>query len=533
MTQSKEFDAVIVGAGISGMYQLHMLRQQGLSVRVYEAGTNVGGTWYWNRYPGARFDSESYSYAYSFSEEILDEWRWKEHFSAQPDTLEYLNFVADKLDLRRDIQFETRVKSARYDKRAKRWTIETESGETASSRYLVTAIGVLSEPYLPNFKGIDSFKGRSWHTWDWPREDIDLSDKRVGVIGTGATAVQMITEIAKNIGHLTVFQRTANYILPLGNREITDDEHGEIQAKQQQIFDRCEETFGGFIHGFKDGSTFDLSKEEREALYEELYQQPGFALWLGNYADILTDDAANAELSEFVQKKIRARIDDAEKARILVPNDHPFGTKRVPLDSGYYEAYNRDNVDIVSIKETPIEAITEHGIKTSAKEYEFDIIIYATGFDAVTGAFTKMDIYGEDGTTLNEKWADGPRTYLGIQSQGFPNLFTVVGPHNGATFCNIPRCIEQNVEWVSECIKHLEDNAIVSMQPKAQAEEEWTKHVHEVIEGTLIPKTDSWFLGANVEGKKRVFLLYAGGSPLFRERCDNEAASGYESFNLQ
>ncbi len=528
-----EFDAIIIGAGISGMYQLYRLRELGMSVRVFEAGTDVGGTWYWNRYPGARFDSESYTYGYSFSNELLDEWEWSEHFAPQPETRKYLQYVTEKFDLRRDIQFSTRIKSARYNNENNVWTIESESGALAQAKYLITALGVLSAPYIPAFAGMDSFKGPSWHTSDWPREEIDFSDKRVGVIGTGATAVQMIPEIAKEVGHLTVFQRTANYCLPLGNRKITEDEQREIKSNYRKMFDRCKKTFGAFIHGFDERSTLDIPVAEREAWYEELYDMPGFALWLGNCADIFSNKEANDHLATFVRKKIRERINDPAMAKKLIPTDHPFGTKRVPLDSGYYEAYNRDNVDLVDLKAEPIERITPHGIKTTAAEYEFDIIIYATGFDAVTGAFTQMDIYDTHGRTLNEKWADGPKTYLGIQSAGFPNLFTIIGPHNGGTFCNIPRCIEQNVEWVTECIKYLRENNVERIQASPQAEEAWTEHVAEVVDQTLLPQIDSWFMGANIPGKKRNFLLYAGGSQNFRARCEEIVANGYEGFILQ
>ena len=528
-----EFDAIIIGAGISGMYQLYRLRELGMSVRVFEAGTDVGGTWYWNRYPGARFDSESYSYGYSFSDELLDEWEWSEHFAPQPETLRYLQYVTEKFDLRPDIQFKTRIKSARYNEENNVWTIESDSGAQAQAKYLITAIGVLSAPYIPAFEGMESFNGPSWHTSDWPREPLELSNKRVGVIGTGATAVQMIPEIAKEVGHLTVFQRTANYCLPSGNTKITEEEQREIKANYQQMFERCKETFGAFVHGFDERATLDIPAAEREAWYEELYNTPGFALWLGNCADIFSNKEANDHLADFVRRKIRKRIDDPEMAKKLIPTDHPFGTKRVPLDAGYYEAYNRDNVDLVDLKAEPLERITPQGIKTSAAEYEFDIIIYATGFDAVTGAFTQMDIYDAAGRTLNEKWADGSKTYLGIQSAGFPNLFTVIGPHNGGTFCNIPRCIEQNVEWVTDCIKYLRENNIERIQASPEAEDAWTEHVAEVVEQTLLPQIDSWFMGANIPGKKRNFLLYAGGSQNFRARCEEIVANGYEGFILQ
>jgi len=531
--RSDRFDAIVIGAGISGMYLLYRLRELGLSVRVYEAGTDVGGTWYWNRYPGARFDSESYSYGYSFSEELLQEWDWSEHFAAQPETLRYLQYVADKFDLRRDIEFRTRIAAARYDEDENRWEVETEAGQRARAHFLITAVGVLSEPYLPKIEGIDRFEGDSWHTGLWPHKPVDLSDKRVGVIGTGATAVQLITEVSKNVGQLTVFQRTPNYCVPLRNRPIDPEDQRDIKSRYPEIFARCRETFGAFIHGFDERSALEVSPEEREAFYEKLWSQSGFALWLGNFHDIFTSREANETLSEFVRAKIRARVHDPAVADLLVPTDHGFGTKRVPLESGYYEAYNRDNVLLVDIKKAPIECITSKGINTRDAEYELDVIIFATGFDAVTGAFNRINIRGGDGQALKDKWAEGPRTYLGLQSVGFPNLFTVIGPHNGGTFCNIPRCIEQNVEWVTSCIRYMREHHFERIAAESDAEDAWTEHVNEVVADTLIPETDSWFMGANVPGKKRTFLMYAGGSPSYREKCDEVAAKGYEGFVLK
>jgi cation diffusion facilitator CzcD-associated flavoprotein CzcO len=531
--ESTTFDAIVIGAGIAGMYQLHRLRELGLSVRVFEAGSGVGGTWYWNRYPGARFDSESYTYGYSFSKAILDEWHWREHFSAQPETLRYLDFVADKLDLRRDIRFNARIASAHYLEAQNHWAVTTEAGERAQAKFLITAVGVLSAPYTPDIPGREDFKGSSWHTAHWPHHPIDLSDKRVGVIGSGATAVQLITEVAKNVGHLTVFQRTANYCVPLNNRPIRPDEQAGLKARYAEMFTRCQQTFGAFIHDFDPRSVFAVSDEEREAQYEKLWHEPGFGFWLGNFFDIMTDEKANATIAEFVRKKIRERVKDPQIAERLTPRDHCFGTKRVPLESGYYEAYNRPNVQLVDLRETPIERITSEGIKTSDQEYPFDVIIFATGFDAVTGALTRMDIRGERGQSLKEKWRDGPRTYLGLQVAGFPNLFTVVGAHNAANFCNVPRCIEQNVEWVTECIGYLRDHRITRICATEDAEEQWRQHCEEVVAHTLFPTANSWFMGANIPGKKRTFLAYGGGLPRYREKCDAVAAAGYAGFVLE
>ena len=527
-----QFDAIVIGAGVAGLYQLYRLRELGLSVRVYEAGTGVGGTWYWNRYPGARFDSESYTYGYSFSEELLQEWDWSEHFAGQPETERYLNHVADKFDLRRDIRFSTRVSAAAYDEAAQCWQVRTDTGERARARFLITAIGVLSAPYIPDFAGRESFTGPSFHTGQWPKQPLDFSDKRVCVIGTGATAVQLITEVAKNVGHMTVFQRTPNYCAPLRNGPIDPEAQRQIKANYPEIFKRCRETFASFLHDFDTRSALEVSEEERLARYEELWAQPGFAKWFGNFGDTMSDLKANATMTEFVRNKIRERVNDPLVAEKLVPKDHPWGTKRVPLESGYYEAYNRDNVLLVDLNETPIKCITPKGIKTSDAEYECDVIVYATGFDAVTGAFNQIDIRGVGGRTLKDKWADGPRTYLGLQTAGFPNLFTVVGPHNGATFCNIPRCIEQNVEWVTDCLRHMRAHEYAQIVATPEAEDDWTAHVNEVAEGTILLDTPSWFVGANIPGKKRTFLMYAGGSPAYRQKCDEVAERGYAGFVL-
>jgi cation diffusion facilitator CzcD-associated flavoprotein CzcO len=527
-----QFDAIIIGAGLTGLYQLIRLRELGFTVRVYEAGSGVGGTWYWNRYPGARFDSESYSYGYSFSKELLQEWDWKEHFSGQPENERYLNYVADKFELRRDIDFNTRVASATFDEAANCWEVRTEGGRCARARFLITAIGVLSAPQMPKVEGLTDYKGEWYHTGLWPKHPVDFAGKRVGVIGTGASAVQLITEIGKEVGHLTVFQRTANYCAPLHNSLIDRETQLDIKERYPEIFKRCRETFAGLIHDFDARSALEVSAEERQARFEELWAQPGFAKWLGNFHDIISSKEANDTISEFVRGKIRERVKDPAVAEKLAPKDHPFGTKRVPLESGYYEVYNQDNVVLIDLRETPLERILPNGIKTTGAEFELDMIIFATGFDAVTGAFNRMDIRGIGGQALKDKWAEGPRTYLGIQGTGFPNLFTLVGPHNGATFCNIPRCSEQNVEWVTECIRYMGDNNYERIEPTAEAEDRWTEHVGETIANTLIPAIDSWFMGANTPGKKRTFLMYAGGSPAYRKKCDEVAANGYEGFRL-
>jgi cation diffusion facilitator CzcD-associated flavoprotein CzcO len=525
----EHFDAIVIGAGVSGLYQLYRLRQLGLAVRCYEDGSGVGGTWYWNRYPGCRFDSESETYGYSFSEELLQEWDWKEHFSGQPENERYLNYVADKFDLRRDIQFNARVKSAVYDERATRWEIELESGQRARAQFLVTAVGILSARYLPPFAGIESFKGESYHTSRWPKEKVDFTGKRVAVIGTGATAVQLIPIIAKEVGHLTVFQRTPNYCAPLRNGLVSPETQKKFKANYPEIHKRCRETPAAFMHDFDPRKTLEVPKEERLALYEELWAQPGFKKWLGNFHDIMTNREANEDFAEFVRNKIRARVKDPVVAEKLAPKDHPFGSKRIPLETEYYEAYNRDNVVLVDIHETPIECITPTGLKTSDREYEFDVIIYATGFDAVTGALTRIDIRGEGGQTFKDKWANGPRTYLGLQSAGFPNLFIAVN----SAFCNYTVCAESIVEWIAECIRYVRAKGFTRIAPTPQAEEAWVEHANELGTHTLLSDANSWFMGSNIPGKKRAILLYANTAPAYRAKCAEVAAKGYEGFLLQ
>jgi len=532
-TEAATYDAIVIGAGIAGMYQLHRLRGLGLRVRVLEAGDGVGGTWYWNRYPGARFDSESWTYGYSFSEEILREWEWSEHFAPQPETLRYCNFVADKLDLRRDIELDCRVAAAVYDEAADEWAVESTDGRRMRARLLITAIGPLSAPTMPTIPGVESFRGEAHHTGRWPHEPVSFASKRVAVIGTGATAVQAITEIAKTVGHLTVFQRTPNWCAPLHNRPIDASTQARIKATYPETFAICRESFGCFIHQADPRNALEVSPEEREAFYEKLYREPGFGIWMGNFRDILIDRDANATITEFMRGKIRARVKDPAVAEKLIPTNHGFGTRRVPLESGYYEVYNQPNVRLVDIRETPIERITPAGIRTTAEEHAVDMIIYATGFDAITGAFDRIDIRGRGGRRLKEKWADGPRTFLGLQVEGFPNLFTLVGPHNAATFCNIPRCIEQNVEWVTALIAHMRARGHVRVEPTAEAEREWTQHVLDTGRRMLFTQVDSWMTGinSNVAGKdKRTFIVYAGGAPKYRERCDDVAARGYAGF---
>src|SRR4051794_1012750 len=429
-----DYDAVIIGAGVSGLYQLYKLRQLGMRARVFETGSGVGGTWYWNRYPGARFDSESHTYAYSFSPELLDEWDWQERFAGQPETERYLNHVADKFDLRRDIQFNSRVAAAHYREETRGWEIMLDDGRRYLTRFLITAIGVLSAPTMPRIPGVETFQGQAFHTHYWPKQPVGFEGKRVAVIGTGATAVQTITEVAKTAGHLTVFQRTPNWCAPLHNARIGDDEMRRLRASYAEIFARCNESPGCFIHKPDPRGTFEVTAEEREAFWEKLYAEPGFGIWQGNFRNILTDRAANALISDFIARKIRQRVKDPFLAEKLIPKNHGLGMRRVPLESGYYEVYNQPNVTLVDVNETSIERITPNGIKTSGiktsdAEYEFDMIIYATGFDAITGTFDRIDLRGAGGVSLRDKWKDGPETYLGVLVEDFPNLLMIMGPH--------------------------------------------------------------------------------------------------------
>src|SRR6266404_1281202 len=532
-TPVPEYDAIIIGAGMSGLYQLYRLREQGLRLRLLEPGTEVAGTWYWNRYPSACFDSESYSYGYSFSKELLEEWDWSEHFAGQPETLRYLRYVADKFDLRRDIQFRSRVTAAIYQEDTQSWTITLEDGASFRARFLITAIGPLSTPTLPRIEGRDSFKGQSFHTARWPHEPVDFAGKRVAVIGTGATGVQTIQTIAGSVGHLTVFQRTPNWCAPLHNSRIDAETQKKIKAGYPEMFKRCQETFACFVHTPDKRGTFEVSDEDREAFFEKLYAEPGFGIWQGNFRDIVTDRKANAVISDFVARKIRQRVNDQQVAEKLIPKNHGFGTRRLPLETFYYEVYNRDNVELVDITETPIERITPDGIKTSDREYEFDIIIYATGFDAITGSFDRIDFRGTNGSQLKDKWKSGPQTYLGIMVDGFPNMMMLMGPHTALG--NIPRSIEYSVDWVTDLIRFARENSLTRLEATSAGVASWTDHVKALGVGLLSNEVNSWMTGinSNVEGKQtRIVARYSGSAPAYRARCDEVAAKGYDELML-
>jgi cation diffusion facilitator CzcD-associated flavoprotein CzcO len=531
----EQHEVVIIGAGVCGIYMLHRLLELGVDATVLEAGEGPGGTWYWNRYPGARFDSESYSYGYSFNEEILEEWNWSEHFAAQPETLSYLNFVVDKLDLRGHMQFGCKVEAAAFDEEAATWTVTLDSGRRFSCRFLITAIGMLSAATLPRIEGVERFKGQAFHTYYWPHEPVELEGKRVAVIGTGATGVQVIGEIADKVGDLTVYQRRPNWCAPLNNSSISEEEMAQIKAHYDEIFQKMSETPGSFLHGPDYRAFEEVSEEDRLAFWNELYESPGFGVWLGNFRDVLVESEPNRIYSEFIADKIRERVDDPEVAEKLIPKDHGFGTRRVPMETNYYEAYNRPNVHLVDVNDTPIECITEKGIRTSDQEREFDIIIYATGFDAITGAFDRIQFTGPEGRKLADKWRDGPITYLGLSTVGFPNLLTLAGPQGASVSSNFPPNIEVGVNWAAKLVEYMRERDLTRVEAEPEAEEAWTAEIMRSYEGAMLAQTKSWFTGynSNVEGHDKLrYMIYLGGSPAFRTRLAEIAENGYEGFKV-
>ena len=531
-------EVVILGAGVSGIYQLYRLVQLGVNVTVLEGGSDLGGTWYWNRYPGARFDSESYTYGYSFSKELLQEWDWPERFSAQPDTLRYLQHVAKKFDLRRHMQFGCKLESAQFDEQHNLWRLLLANGREITSRFLVTGIGLLSAPTMPRIAGVESFKGPSFHTYYWPKETVELAGKRVAVIGTGATGVQVISEIADKVGELTVFQRRPNWCAPLNNGKLSPEEMADIKSRYDEIFATCLRTPGGFEHEPDRRGFYEVTREERLALWDKLYGEPGFGIWLSNFREIFTDEVANAEFSEYIAERIRQRVKDPVLAEQLIPQDHGFGIQRVPLETRYYEVYNRANVKLVNITETPIESITPKGIRTSEREYEFDLIVFATGFDAITGAYDRIDIRGVGGQKLRDKWNDGPVTFLGMQIHGFPNLITVAGPQSGSASTNFPRGIEIGVNWVTDLLEYMWKHGHTRVEATPEAEERWTNHVAKMYSTMLMRKAKGWFTGynSNVDGHEhgRVrHLVYNGGAPKFLATIKQVAEENYKGLSFE
>ena len=517
-------EVIVIGAGVTGIHQLYLLREAGFDVQLIEAGSNVGGTWYWNRYPGARFDSESYSYGYFFSPELLAEWNWSEHFAGQAETEAYVNFAADKLGVRDLMRFGIRIASATFDEPSATWTLTSEEGTQLRSRFVVSATGVLSVPYWPSIPGRERYQGEAHHTGQWPKEPVDFVGKKVAVIGTGASAVQLIPEIAKEVGELVVYQRTPNWNSPLNNGKITDEEQAEIKATYDEIYHSCMNSFAGFVHGANRKRTFEVSREERWALYEKLYYQKGFSKLISNYRDLMTNREANAEFSEFVAEKIRARVNDPAVAEKLIPTDHGFGMRRPPMETFYYEAYNQPNVKLVDLNDTPIVTITKAGIETTDGEQDFDIMVWATGFDGFTGALTRMDVVGEGGAVLREQWSQGVVTYLGAMAKGFPNFFIAGGPHLIAG--NFPRATEIMVDYITGLLDHARANGSTYLAPEDEACAEWTEEVHEAAKIALIAEK-SWFRGANIPGKANEFLPYAGSLTKFRQRMATMDEQGY------
>ena len=532
-----ELDVVVVGAGFSGLYLLHRFRALELSTAVIEAGDEVGGTWYWNRYAGARCDVESLTYSYSWSDELQQEWEWSERYPRQAEILRYVGHVADRFDLRRDIRFETLVTEAVFDEITNRWAIRTDQGDHLSARFCIMATGCLSVPNRPDFPGIDDFKGDTYHTGLWPHEGVDFTGKRVGFIGTGSTGIQAIPELAKQAAHLTVFQRTANFSVPAWNGPLDPRDQEERKASYPDYRQIARESPIGDIFEVGEMSGPDLPPEEVQQELEKRWNKGGFGMLL-TFSDILSNEEVNevaAEFvrnTEFVRNKIRERVDDPDIAELLCPRDHPFGTKRLCVDTDYYETYNRDNVTLVDVKNSPIEALTPTGLRIADAEFEFDAIVFATGFDAMTGALFDIDIRGRGGEALEEKWSAGPRTYLGVATAGFPNLFMITGPGSPSVLSNMMVSIEQHVEWVTECIAHLIEHDIDVIEPTHGAEDEWVEHVREVGEQTLYPRADSWYMGANIPGKPRVFTPYVGGVGRYRQTCDEVVAKGYKGFTL-
>lgn len=531
--QIQAFDAIIVGAGFSGLYQLHVLRDRlGLSTRVLEAGAGVGGTWYWNRYPGARCDSESYYYSYSFSKELEQEWNWTERYPEQAEILQYLNHVADRFELRPDIQLEARVTEANFDANANRWLVSTAGGERYSAKFLITAVGCLSTANIPNIPGLKAFKGKWYHTGRWPHEGVDFAGQRVGLIGTGSTGIQAAPVIAGQAAHLTVFQRTPNYSVPARNAPMSAEAQKQIKADYAAIRQRSRTSTNGHPFQISLRSALDVSPEERQALYEVAWESGGLR-FRGTFKDILSNEAANETASAFIRSKIRSIVKDPDLAERLTPIDHPFASKRPPIDTDYFETFNRDNVSLVDIRAAPIQEITPAGLKTTDAEYELDIMVFATGFDAMTGPLLALDIRGENGRLLKDAWSAGPRTYLGLQTTGFPNLFTVTGPGSPSVLTNMPTAIEHHADWIANCIGYMREHGLDRIEATAEASDKWVEYVNEAAHATLLPMaSSSWYLGANVPGKPRVFMPYAGGMATYAAICEQVAVEGYTGFLL-
>ena len=529
--QAREVDVAIVGAGFAGMYMLHRVRGLGMSAVVFEAGAGVGGTWYWNRYPGARCDVESMQYSYSFSPELQQDWQWSELFASQPEILRYANHVADRLDLRRDMRFDTRVTEARFDEAEHRWDIRTDRGDHVSARHCVMATGCLSTARVPDFEGLTSFKGMTYHTGHWPHEGVDFTGQRVGIIGTGSSAIQAIPVIAEQAAHLTVFQRTPNFSIPSRNGRMTPNYEQAWKSAYPQRRDQAREARTGVLNDPNDKSALEVSDAERQREYETRWEAGGTS-FMAAFNDLIFSQPANDTASEFVRNQIRGIVRDPAVAELLAPKNHPIGTKRICVDTDYYQTYNRTNVTLVDVKSAPITEITPNGLRAGDRDHEFDSIVFATGFDAMTGALTRVDIRGRNGLALRDKWEAGPRTYLGIMTAGFPNLFMITGPGSPSVLSNMIVSIEQHVDWISDCIAWLRTHGLDCIEASLEAEDAWVDHVNEVAYGTLYPSANSWYMGANIPGKPRVFMPYIGGVGAYRGICSDIAAKGYDGFRV-
>jgi cation diffusion facilitator CzcD-associated flavoprotein CzcO len=532
--ETRQLDAVVIGAGFAGLYALYKLRDvMGMQVQVYETGDGVGGTWYWNRYPGARCDSESFYYCFSFSEELAQEWEWSGRYPEQPEIERYLNHVADRFELRPNIQLSTRVTSAHFDDATNRWKVETEHGERVTARYLISAVGCLSAANLPEIPGRESFRGECYHTAAWPREGVDFRGKRVGLIGTGSTGIQATPVIAAQAAHLTVFQRTPNFSVPARHRAFLAEQQAEIKQNYAVIFERTRTSPAGFPYFPIERKTMDVSAEERQQILEGLWEEGGFKFLWGGFSDLTTDLAANGIASEFIRSKIREIVKDPGTAERLCPTDHPYGAKRPPIDTDYYATFNRDNVSLIDIRSAPIEAITPAGLRTKDAEIDLDVLVFATGFDAMTGSLLRIDIRGAGGLRLADAWAEGPRSYLGLQVSGFPNLFTITGPGSPSVLVNMPVAIEQHVDWIADCIEGMRAQGKTRVEATEAAQDAWVEHVAEVAQHTLMARANSWYVGANIPGKARVVMPYTGGQPMYRERCEAVVKAGYEGFEFR
>ena len=531
-SSSKSVDVVIVGAGFSGLYLLHRLRGHGVSTRAFERGEDVGGTWYWNRYPGARCDVESMQYSYSFDEKLQQEWHWPEKFAAQPDILAYCNHVADRFDLRKDIAFKTSITAAHFIEEMHRWSVETDSGERIFTRFLIMATGCISTTNMPDIEGLSDYQGNTYHTGHWPHEKVDFSCQRIAVIGTGSSGIQSVPVLAEEAAHVTVFQRTPHYSVPSQNVKMTPEYEKEWKDGYNERRAEMRYTSSGSMRTPNDVNALSVSKEERQATYQQRWDIGGMA-FLRSFSDLLTSQEANDTAADFVRNQIRSIVKDPETAELLAPKTYPIGTKRICVDTGYYQTFNRENVELVDISKAPIERMTSTGLIANGQNFEFDSVIFATGFDAMTGTLFKVDIRGRDDQILKDKWYAGPRTYLGIMSEGFPNLFMITGPGSPSVKGNMVTSIEQHVDFTTDTILYMREREYGLIEPEIEAENTWVEHVQEVANATLFPRANSWYMGANIQGKPRLFMPYIGGVGAYRKHCEEIAANGYLGFNLE